>query len=100
MALLTTDLNMHAGERIARLGMVKLAHAFPVGGVVAPLAICSEASIVLVLMTGNAIGGETQESSIQVALLDQWPEGGGNMASIVTTIAADASVFSVKSISS
>jgi len=51
-------------------------------------------------MTGNAIGGETQESSIQVALLDQWPEGGGNMASIVTTIAADASVFSVKSISS
>ena len=48
-------LNMPAGQRIARLGMIKLLRRFPVRKAVALQAVVPEVALVRVLMAGHAI---------------------------------------------
>ena len=56
MALCACDLRMKPGERIAGFPVIELADVFPPCRVVTLLAVRPQASIVLVLVAGNAFG--------------------------------------------
>jgi hypothetical protein len=55
MALLAGDLRVHPGERIASFPVVELADVLPVGRVVALLASDSKPSLMLILVTTDAV---------------------------------------------
>lgn len=55
VALLAGYLNVHAGQWIARLRMIKLLRCFPILEVVAGLALISELALVRILVTRDAV---------------------------------------------
>lgn len=60
VAFFARHLNVQAGQRVSRLGVVELLRCLPVAYVVAVLALLSKLSLVVVLMACNAFGGRTE----------------------------------------
>ena len=64
VALLARHLHMQAGQGVARLGVIEILvklGVLPVVYVVTVLALLSKPSLVVVLMTGHALGGRTEK---------------------------------------
>jgi len=53
MAFLTGDLGMQTSQRVFGFGVIEVRNVFPIGKVMALLAIGTEPSVVLVLMAGG-----------------------------------------------
>jgi hypothetical protein len=79
MALLAGHLGVHSGQRIFCFRMVELLGLFPVGHIVAALAIGAELPLVYVLMAGDAILREAQKGLREVLLLNQRALRGNHM---------------------
>ncbi len=62
---------MLSGQRIASVRVVELGRVFPVGGVVARLAIVTELSLMEILVAAKAVRGKTQERLAGIFVLDQ-----------------------------
>ena len=71
VALLAGHLGVHTGQRIFCFRMVELLGLFPIGHIVAGLAVGAELPFVDVLMAGDAILREAQKGLREVFLLDQ-----------------------------
>jgi hypothetical protein len=96
MAFLALHLGVQTGERIACLGVVELldgGERFPVGEVVALLAICAEPPLVRILVAGSARLGNAKESLAQVFDLDDPAVGWRHVVGRVAAIAGQAGVF-------
>lgn len=100
MTFLTSHLGMQPGERVAGLGVVELGSIFPVLEVVALLTILPQAAIVLILMAGNAVLTQPEESSGLVTNLDGKHFRLRNMFRRVTTIAGRSRVLSLQAVPS
>src|SRR5271169_3673005 len=74
MTLLTSHLNVQAGQRIACLPVVELRHADrgPVSESVALLAVWPQAALVFVLVAGITGGRNAQQAPVQIFDLDGW----------------------------
>ena len=71
MALFAGHLGVHSGQGILCFRMVELLGLFPVGHIVAALAVGAELPLVHVLMAGDAILREAQKRLREVLLLNQ-----------------------------
>src|SRR3954454_13537176 len=65
------DLRVHSGQRITRLRVIKLADVLPLCRVVTLLAVRPQSSVVLVLVTANAVRRNAQETPVELANLDE-----------------------------
>lgn len=93
MTLLTLDFAVSAGECKASSRMVKVGGSFPIRGVVALLAVLAKLPAMLVAVTGNTLGAEPKEGSVQVLHADGRLLGGNNMRGVVTLGAILSSMF-------
>ncbi len=95
VALLAFDLLMLTGQRVASLRMVeRLRDVLPVIEIVASLAFLTEASLVKILVTRRAGGGDPNEGSVQILYFDQRALGRGDVLGRVALLAIDADVLS------
>lgn len=102
MAFLAGHLRVQSSQRIARLGMVEFldrADRFPVGEVVALLAIRPQTALVGILMTRDASLRNAQEGLVQVLYLDHRMFRGRNMIGSMTAVTGQARVFRLQRIS-
>jgi hypothetical protein len=101
MALGAWHVRVQSVQRIASLGVVELADTdrLPVHEVMTSLAILSETSLVLVLVAGNTIRGDTQVRSARIFDLDCRALLQRSVRRIVALDASQASMSSLKQIS-
>jgi hypothetical protein len=97
MTLGALYLRVQPRKRVTRLAVVELADidGFPVDEVVARLAIWTQASLMEILMAGNARGRQTKKRPIQIFILDSRSFLRRNMRSIVALIAFQAGVLAL-----
>jgi len=102
VTLRALNLHMLAGQRITCLRVIKLANAdrFPILEIVAGLASRSQASLVLILVAGNATRGKAEVSPAQVLGFDRRAFLGRNMRRVMTLVAGKSSVLALEQISS
>ena len=93
VALLAGHLGVHSGQRILCLRMVELLGLFPVGHIVAALAVGAELSLVDVLMAGDAILREAQKGLREVLLLNQRALRGNHVRRRMALLARHGRVF-------
>ena len=102
MALLASDLGVQSSQRISRLGMVELLDGcdrFPVGEIVALLAVRAEAALVRIFVTSGASLGNAEEGLVQILDFYQRTIGGHYMLCRVAAVARQARVFGLQRIS-
>ena len=90
VAFLTGNLRMHPGKRIARFGVVELLDRrdrFPVGRVMALLAIRAQPPLVRIFVTAGACVGQADEGLIQIFDLDEGSISRRNMLCAMTLVA-------------
>ena len=103
MALLASDLGVQSSQRISRPGMVELLDGcdrFPVGEIVALLAVRAEAALVRIFVTSGASLGNAEEGLVQILDFYQRTIGGHYMLCRVAAVARQARVFGLQRISS
>ena len=96
MALLAGHIDVGAGQREPRFGVIEFACHLPVGSVVAAQAIASQASLVLVFVAGGACRRQSQEGSVQIFRGDQSFLRGRDSRTVVALCAFQACVFPVE----
>src|ERR1035438_7721088 len=86
VALLALHLEVHPGQRILRLRVIKLAdvNRLPIREVMALNAIRAETSFMRILVTGGAGLGHTQKAARQVFNLDRRTNDGSDVLGGVT----------------
>src|SRR3954469_7604824 len=87
------DLRVHSGQRITRLRVIKLADVLPLCRVVTLLAIRPQSSVVLVLVTANAVRRNAQETPVEIANLDERTHCRGDVLRRMTAVAGDSCVL-------
>ena len=101
VTLLASHLGVQSGQRVARFGVVELAdsHGLPVIVGVALEAVRTQASLVLVLVTGDAVLGNTQKGPIQVLDLDLRALGRRHVLRTVALVASQTRVLAFERVS-
>ena len=90
---------MHSGQRITHLRVIKLADVLPVCAIVTLRAVRRPPSVVLVLVTANAVRGNAQETPVEIANLDQRPHCRGDVLRRMTAVARDPCVLAFQRVS-
>ena len=96
VAFLTSDLRVQSCQGIARLGVVELldrGDRFPVGEVVALLAICPQPALMRIFVTSGASLWNAQEGLVQILDLDKRTISGRNVFGGMAAITSQARVF-------
>ena len=93
MALVASHLGMKPRERVFRLGVVELLHLFPVGDIVAALAIRSQLAFVEIGVATDAVLRKPQEGRREILLFDQRALGGDDMRGRVAFLAFEGGMF-------
>ena len=96
VAFLARDLRMHSCQRIARLGMVELldrADRFPVGEVVALLAIGPQPALMRIFVTAGTSLWDAEEGLVQILDLDERAISGRNVFGGMAAITSEARVL-------
>ena len=98
MALRASDFCVQAGEGITGFGVIEAAYVFPVGGVVAGLAILAQSALVKVFMAGHAGTGEPKKALVGIFLTNQRPHLRLHEFCRVALLALDRRVLAFQSI--
>lgn len=100
VALGALHLRVQTGQRVTGLGVIELAHVdrLPVDEVVARLAIGAKASLMLILVAGDATGGEAKVGPVQVFFFDRRSLLRGDVRRIVAFVAGQSGVFAFEQI--
>jgi len=101
VALLTSDLGVQSAQRVAGFGVIKLldrGYTFPVGEIVALVAIRAQPPLVRVLVAGGARLGDAEEGFVQILYFEERAIGGGYVLGAVTLVAVQACVLCLERI--
>lgn len=96
VAFFAHHLAMHASQRIFGFRVVELLRLFPVGDVMAALAIIAKLPFVDVLMAACAILGQAHERSRQIFVLNQCTQGWNHVRGRMALFARDCRVLFYK----
>jgi len=86
VALFAGHLDVHPGQRIARLRVIKVLGRLPIVDVVAVLALISQLAFMRVCVAGKAILRQTKKSLRQVFVLNQWAQRRHDISGIVALL--------------
>lgn len=98
VALLTGNLCVQSGQRIARFGMIELLRVLPIVHVVTACAILPELPFVNVFVTALALRRQTQVSLGKIGPLDQRAQVRGDMRGRVALLTSNGGVLSFQGV--
>lgn len=99
VAFLAGNLNVHAGQRITRFGVIELLRILPVIHVVAAGAILAKLALVNIFVTTDAVGGQSQVGLGGILTLEQREYVRTYVRGNVTLFAGNAGVLPFQGIS-
>ena len=94
VALLASDLNVLAGQRIASLGMIEPVGRLPIGEVVALQTVIAELAFVRIFVARRAIWRQAKKGLGEILVFDQRPLFRNHVHGRVTFFTGDAGVLS------